>query len=152
MDSLATPVSQDHGVFILLTSTFAHNEYEDPVAANEFKQRIRYLVPKTTFDTASAFDEWFNARCHIRRTSATINDTSTPMPLWNHSKAVCCDQNLLFIGSDNPYASYNEEHGVWIDDKTAIGKWFNGLWTNKWNQSPVIDPATETTALAPTMT
>ena len=39
---------------------------------------------------------------------------------FNHSKVVCVDDELLYIGSDNAYPSYNEEHGVWIKDQTAI--------------------------------
>jgi hypothetical protein len=40
-----------------------------------------------------------------------------------HSKTYCVDSKLLYIGSDNLYPSYNEEHRVWLEDPAALATW-----------------------------
>jgi len=54
---------------------------------------------------------------------------------FNHAKVVCVDDELLYIGSDNAYTSFNEEHGVWIDDETAISAWKRDYWERLWTES-----------------
>lgn len=79
-------------------------------------------------DTSSVFstwNSWFNERCEIKRIS---NDGS----LINHTKCYCVDDELLYIGNDNCYPNYNEEFGVWIEDKTVIGKWKTNSWDKRW--------------------
>lgn len=53
--------------------------------------------------------------------------------MYNHTKAYCVDKKLLCIGSDNPYPNYNEDHGVWIDDKAASDAWYEGNWKPRWS-------------------
>jgi len=62
-----------------------------------------------------------------------MGDTGTVT--YNHAKVVCIDDELLYIGSENAYPSYNEEHGVWIDNTTAIDAWRTGYWEPLWKVS-----------------
>jgi len=41
----------------------------------------------------------------------------------------------MYISSDNTYPSYNEEHGFWIQDETAIGRWKGEFWEELWKKS-----------------
>jgi phosphatidylserine/phosphatidylglycerophosphate/cardiolipin synthase-like enzyme len=50
----------------------------------------------------------------------------------SHHKLLCVDEQALYIGSDNAYPSYNEEHGVWIDDKDTIAAWKKDCWNPLW--------------------
>lgn len=122
---------EGEGVFILLSSPLwtqkIHKGWQDEVPAFEFKQRIRAFCAKMS-DTDAQWDQWFNKRCHFKRVS---NDGT----LFNHTKVVCCDKSLLYVGSDNMYPNYNEEHGIWIDDKDAINAWHDGYWKPRWDNS-----------------
>jgi hypothetical protein len=143
------PTKDGNGAFILLTSSKsdsgAHNGWEDQPAANEFKQRLRWLAGRPWLESDADYDKWFNARCQIRRIS---NNESR----YNHCKVVCCDRKLLYIGSDNPYPNYNEEHGVWVDDKEAIDRWYAGYWDPRWKPSPPADMRPEAGKFPSTMT
>jgi hypothetical protein len=55
--------------------------------------------------------------------------------LYNHSKVVSVDQKLLYIGSDNAYPCYNEEHGIWVEHKPSIDAWYTGYWKYLWANS-----------------
>lgn len=50
----------------------------------------------------------------------------------NHCKVLCTDKKLMYVGSDNYYPSYNEEHGIWLDDEETIKTWYDGYWTPRW--------------------
>ncbi len=39
----------------------------------------------------------------------------------------------------NAYPSYNEEHGVWIDDRKAIAEWKGKFWNELLARSDVPD-------------
>ncbi|KAK3368471.1 hypothetical protein B0H63DRAFT_528836 [Podospora didyma] len=54
---------------------------------------------------------------------------------FNHCRTICTDRKLLYVGSDNTYPSYNEEHGIWVDDATAISNWYSGFWDTMWKKS-----------------
>jgi hypothetical protein len=125
-------VKEGNGVHILLTSSKYNDKtgkgYADLVTANEFKQRIRCSLSTLAGYNGddSAFDDWFNKRCTIKR----ITDDGSMM---NHCKVICTDKQLLYIGSDNCYPNYNEEHGIWIDDQKTIDAWHKGYWSPRWN-------------------
>jgi hypothetical protein len=53
----------------------------------------------------------------------------------SNAKVVSIDDELLYIGSDNAYPSFNKEHGVWVDDTTAIEAWNRKYWTSLWDMS-----------------
>jgi hypothetical protein len=50
----------------------------------------------------------------------------------NHSKVVVIDSEIMYVGSDNVYPSYNAEFGIWIDDNQSIQNYLN----NYWNSNP----------------
>jgi hypothetical protein len=50
-------------------------------------------------------------------------------------KVVCIDDQLLYIGSDNAYPSFNKEHGVWIENAKVIESWLTGCWKHLWTLS-----------------
>ena len=54
--------------------------------------------------------------------------------MYSHSKIVCVDEKLMYVGSDNAYPCYNEEHGVWIEDKDAVGAWLEGFFEPYWTK------------------
>ena len=58
-----------------------------------------------------------------------------------HTKTVCVDEQLLYVGSDNLYPSYNEEHGIWVDDKAALSDWVENFWKAMWSKLDVPDVA-----------
>lgn len=129
-----TTVKDGNGVKILLSSSEyleGDRAWADLVAVNELKQRIRYLADKILFE--SNYDEWFDARCEIKR----ITDDGSMM---NHCKVVCTDNQLLYVGSDNCYPNYNEEHGIWIDDTDTIKAWYEGYLSPRWG---FVQPAKE---------
>ncbi|KAH8727112.1 hypothetical protein GQ44DRAFT_825211 [Phaeosphaeriaceae sp. PMI808] len=132
------PAGHDNGVSFLLTSpvSVGHDDWEDQVGANELKQRIRWMVGRPVFELDADYDKWFNERCHFKRISADGT-------MYNHSKAYCVDKQLLYVGSDNPYPNYNEEHGIWIDDKETINAWYEKFWTPRWNTSAEVDMSPE---------
>jgi hypothetical protein len=124
------PVKDGNGVYILLTSSDYKGDKEkkgwaDLVAANEFKQRIRSFVFNLLDMSDTDYDKWFNERCQMKR----ITDDGSMM---NHCKVICTDKKLLYVGSDNLYPNYNEEHGIWIDDTNTIEAWHKSYWTPRW--------------------
>ena len=50
-----------------------------------------------------------------------------------HTKTICVDEELLYVGSDNLYPSYNEEHGIWVDDRAAVQVWITDYWKVLWD-------------------
>jgi phosphatidylserine/phosphatidylglycerophosphate/cardiolipin synthase-like enzyme len=124
-----TDKSKDNGIYILLTAPEVGGKYAgwgDEAKLSDLKTRIKTPANNSWLNTADDMEEWFNERCHIKRISL---DGS----MYNHTKAYCVDKKLLYIGSDNPYPNYNEEHGVWIDDKGAIDAWYDGNWKPRWS-------------------
>lgn len=59
---------------------------------------------------------------------------------YQHSKIVCIDDRIMYCGSDNAYPSYNEEHGIWIEDEPTIQAWKEKFWNELWeNRTFVTD-------------
>ena len=53
----------------------------------------------------------------------------------NHCKIVCVDDRMLYIGSDNAYPSYNQEHGMWVENTDAVKAWKNKFWNENWKRA-----------------
>ncbi|KAF3043874.1 hypothetical protein E8E11_005101 [Didymella keratinophila] len=106
-----------------------HLAQETVVAANKLKQRLRYFVERKTDDTDAEYTKWFDSVCQIRRISG---DGS----MFNHCKTYCVDKKMLYVGSNNPYPNYNEEHGVWVDDEAAFEAWYDRFFSPRWETSP----------------
>lgn len=62
---------------------------------------------------------------------------------FSHSKIVCVDRRAMYIGSDNAYPSYNQEHGIWVDDKETIDTWLKDFFEPYWEKCTEPDPQTE---------
>ena len=58
---------------------------------------------------------------------------------YNHSKIVCVDDRLLYVGSDNAYPSFNEEHGAWIEDAAEVASWRKKFWDEMWARAVIAD-------------
>ena len=97
-------------------------------------------LPKGAGDiTWAQIDEALKTKLHFHRIG---KDDGT---LWCHSKIVCVDEKVMYVGSDNIYPSYNEEHGVWIEDQKTISKWIDGYWSTLWDHEST-EPENEDTA------
>ena len=131
MESIKDNETATKGVQILLSAPIygPKNDFkgwQDGARAYDLKQRVRYLAP--AFAQGGKFDKWFDARCKIKRVA---RDASR----YNHCKVTSVDGKLLCIGSDNAYPNYNEEHGIWIDDESAIKAWYDTYFKLRWDQA-----------------
>jgi len=92
------------------------------------------VFPKVTPIHFDKVDDYIKDHVKVRRVlKGDVPGTSNMH--CNHNKIVCVDDQLMYIGSDNMYPSYNEEHGIWIDDKDAIGAWKQKFWKGLWDNS-----------------
>lgn len=96
----------------------------------------------------ASFDQYVDNRVTLGRVlkghemafnaqAGNLKDWQKKAHVNNHSKVVCVDDKLLYIGSDNIYPSYNEEHGVWIDDDATIKAWKEKIWTELWDHRTI---------------
>lgn len=65
---------------------------------------------------------------HFKR---VLNDDGK---VYQHSKTVCVDKKLMYVGSDNFYPCYNEEHGIWVEDRKTIAAWLDGYFKPYWSR------------------
>jgi phosphatidylserine/phosphatidylglycerophosphate/cardiolipin synthase-like enzyme len=65
---------------------------------------------------------------HFRR---VYNDDGT---MFSHSKIVCVDKKLMYVGSDNAYPCYNEEHDVRVEDEKRVGTWVTSFFDPYWGK------------------
>ena len=77
-------------------------------------------IPDKEIDTA------MNTLLRFKR---VLNDDGT---MYQHSKIVCVDRKLMYLGSDNAYPCYNEEHGFWVEDKDTVKAWLDGYFKPYW--------------------
>jgi hypothetical protein len=106
--------------------------WQDEARAYELKRRIGILQLGGIAEEPAELDKWFDSRCKIKRTS---NDGTRV----NHCKVTSVDDKLLYVGSDNAYPNYNEEHGIWIEDKDAIHYWRWMNFERRWLQAADAD-------------
>lgn len=122
------------GVFIILSTDKKDGEskgWEDRTTIGLLKKRLRLIMQilpthrgglRGDVDS-NQIDAALNSFLHFRR---------TPGDLYNHSKVVVVDRKVMYVGSDNAYPSYNEEHGVWVDDQPTIDGWLEGFFDPFW--------------------
>jgi hypothetical protein len=101
--------------------------WNDPRSVQDLYLKVIPLVRglDTSLTEQNATDltkKWFK----VRRIGTSFGPNSI------HTKTICVDKQLLYIGSDNLYPSYNEEHGIWVDDKAALSDWVNNYWNRLW--------------------
>jgi len=81
--------------------------------------------------TKEAADELVRKWMLVRRIGSSLGPNSI------HTKTLCVDKQLLYVGSDNLYPSYNEEHGIWVDDKAAVSDWVENFWNAMFSELKV---------------
>lgn len=124
---------EHEGIAIVLGNTDGSGDWGDYRKVGDVAARIVPLVRglDKTLDQKAADDlvfKWFK----IRRIGKPYGDAG---PNSIHTKTVCIDKQLLYVGSDNIYPSYNEEHGIWIDEKLALADWVDNYWNVVWSNS-----------------
>lgn len=76
--------------------------------------------------TEEAADELVRKWMVVRRIGSRFGPNSI------HTKTLCVDEQIVYVGSDNLYPSYNEEHGIWVDDKATVSDWVENFWKAMW--------------------
>ena len=82
---------------------------------------------------AKDIDKVLDTYLHVKRTDTEA--TTTKRDVYNHSKIVVVDRKVMYVGSDNAYPSYNEEHGVWIDHQDTIDHWLDKFFVPFWKMA-----------------
>lgn len=147
---------------------YIRDRWNDPAPAQQIKDRVKVIMKAlveinnnplhslaalalnsftaglfTSFGTINAggpvdVDQLVDKKLHIKRVFKADGT-------WvSHIKSVCADDKLMYVGSDNAYPHYNEEHGVWIDDQDTIKEWKEGYWQKYWDTSTDALAAPET--------
>jgi hypothetical protein len=77
-------------------------------------------------------DRVVDSMLHFKRIGTKRGDDRTEANLYSHSKIVCVDRKLMYVGCDNAYPCYNEEHRVWTEDQGTINSWLDGVLEECW--------------------
>jgi phosphatidylserine/phosphatidylglycerophosphate/cardiolipin synthase-like enzyme len=116
------------GVFILLSSSkWSKDGWEDKVPVWEIKRRLRIILKGSNLVPQNEVDSLMEKYLHFRR--ILKNKAGT----YLHTKLICVDEKLMYVGSDNTYPCYNEEHGIWIEDEAAVQVWKEKFWLGAWS-------------------
>ncbi|MCJ1283553.1 hypothetical protein MMC26_002883 [Xylographa opegraphella] len=132
--------SADAGIFIVLTTNQPgeHPGWEDDTKVSEVKSRLKAIMTAMATSGTIALspgevDKLVESKFQVKRVLTNS--------LWfNHCKVVCVDRRMMYIGSDNTYPNYNEEHGCWIEDEKTVAAWFTSFYDQLWLRST---PATD---------
>jgi hypothetical protein len=126
--------SEEDGVFVVLTPFNAPDGmdgWQDKTRVVDVGTRIKNLLrgvnPALGEEGARGVVE---NKFHVKRVNEKKNGINGARLM--HSKTYCVDSKLLYIGSDNLYPSYNEEHGVWLEDPAALATWKAKYWDGLW--------------------
>lgn len=147
--AMATAVSNMVGTglpqagVLLATSAYSNTSgYRDPIQSGDFISRL-VSVAKGMADVkqlprdAAAMQAAVAKLVHYQRVLPESKDNTSAAV--QHSKFVCVDQQLAYIGSDNAYPSYNLEVGMWVDDAAALKALVSDYWTPLWALSEAVD-------------
>lgn len=137
------------GVFIVLSTNKQGGEssgWEDKITVSLLKKRLRLIMQilptRRGGIEANQIDHALKNFLHIKRTGNAIKAKGDELEdLYNHSKVVVVDGKVMYVGSDNAYPSYNEEHGVWVDDQPTIDRWLEGFFDPFWRMCKEPDAA-----------
>lgn len=122
------------GVYIVQTTKRDGDrvDWNDQTAIDRIRLRIRCIMaglPEVAGGIpANKIDEALSKYLHFRR---VMNDDGK---FYSHSKIVCVDKKLMYVGSDNAYPCYNEEHGIWVEDGPTVGSWVEGFFKPYWKR------------------
>ncbi|KAK0645825.1 hypothetical protein B0T16DRAFT_445977 [Cercophora newfieldiana] len=133
---LRDTAKNDGGIFIVLGNKDPHprpGSWGDLRSVADVRARIIPLVrgldkKLNEADAAALVIKYF----HIARMQKPYGDDG---PDSIHTKTICVDKELLYVGSDNLYPSYNEEHGIWVDDKPTVADWLTNYWKVLWGKA-----------------
>lgn len=124
----------DCGVELVVSTTnAAQGGYQDNTTAAAFKDKLAGIM-SVMHDlgyiklTGSSKDVIKNFLAYKR-----IDDNLTNPKHATHAKLAVVDDSVCYIGSDNAYPSYNQEFGLWIDDRDSINAFIKDYWNHLWN-------------------
>jgi hypothetical protein len=120
------------GIDILLSTSIRSKkqwfeDWEDQVPIWEIKRRLRIILKGLRLIAENEVEALMDQYLRIRR--ILENDGEK----FCHTKIVCVDDELMYVGSDNAYPAYHEEHGVWIQDKATVEAWKTKFWNAAWS-------------------
>jgi len=111
----------------LSTSSWSKDGWEDKVPIWEIKRRLRIILKGSNLVPQNEVDALMDEYLHIRRILKNNGKK------FLHTKVICVDEKLMYVGSDNAYPCYNEEHGVWIEDEATVKAWMKKYWNGAWS-------------------
>jgi phosphatidylserine/phosphatidylglycerophosphate/cardiolipin synthase-like enzyme len=127
------------GIYIVLSTNKedgSEKEWEDRTSIKELMERLTIIMNNLPTEhggiPSKDIPNVLKTMIHFKRTGTDKDVTGAD--LYSHSKLVCVDRKVMYVGSDNAYPSYNEEHGVWIEDQKTIDTWLDGFFTGYWNK------------------
>jgi hypothetical protein len=137
--------SDGDAVYIVLTSTdLKQAGWADKRQVSEIKKRLTILMKGMSEHAAIADLPYYGSFIPAEQVDDAIKNHlkfkrigKNNGAVYCHNKIVCVDQQLLYVGSDNLYPCYNEEHGVWIDDPDTIKSWKETYWDGLWDRFSV---------------
>ncbi len=118
----------------LVTSCAEDNEgYYDPISTSEIVQKLTGIMNGMRAIKILKFNGDASDLVGRLFTRKRIDPNIKKKPHGSHFKLVVADDAVLYLGSDNAYPAYCQEHGVWIDDKPSITAFVNHYWTSLWD-------------------
>ena len=122
----STSTDPDESVSLVLGPQ-QEGAWSDPTPTSHIRTRLINQLRGLDVEANEA-EKLVTAKFNVKRVSNVLGARLM------HSKSWCIDSQLLYVGSDNLYPSYNEEHGVWLEDGTVINTWLttygDALWEN----------------------
>ncbi|KAK0616637.1 hypothetical protein B0T14DRAFT_482960 [Immersiella caudata] len=125
--------SEGAGIKIVLGNT-SGSEWGDSRTVADITSRVVPLVRGLDKSLSNSDAEGLVARwLSVKRIDRPYDDGGKVKgPDSIHTKTICVDSELLYVGSDNLYPCYNEEHGIWVDDAKAVKSWMDDYWSPLW--------------------
>jgi hypothetical protein len=136
-------VTDTESVYILLSTRDAPDGYGDLMSIADFKARLKIIllglnvqnmlpVPLPRTDD-SYVDKLLAERVQCKR---IMNNDGRVM---QHSKVVAVDMKVMYVGSDNAYPQYNDQHGIWIEEQNNVGAWKTEYFEKAWDLAVYAD-------------
>lgn len=133
--------SKSGGIFIVTSSNASGDGWQDESSISELKKRLKIIMRGMAISNVAFLagfkikeeevSDLVDQRVIMKRVLGNTTEH------YNHCKVVAVDRKLLYVGSDNAYPCYNEEHGIWVEDKPTVDAWFNDYWQGLWDRSTI---------------
>jgi phosphatidylserine/phosphatidylglycerophosphate/cardiolipin synthase-like enzyme len=146
-----TKLEEKRGVYLLQTTKVGIDRpgWEDQTSLDRIKSRLRrIMIGLPEFNESTIIYTDSQARIEAKVDAALKNLHLKRVlgdngKMYSHSKIVCVDRKLMYVGSDNAYPCYNEEHGIWVEEPGKVGSWvkdfFDTYWLNSTDPGPEND-------------